>query len=158
MTSRRPDWSRWTLAEQYVAAQLRAAGCTDPQPLLGTRAFASGRVAMRCRLCNTVLPTVAAITLDDDFFEDDEPVADVVRAFDEGEPCVTRAPSPRLTQVAELNACPVGTILASVHPRLDVLAYRKPNRWSVTGFGTSWTSEHAINMCDTWDIVRLGLP
>lgn len=157
MTSRRPDWSQWTLAERYVASQLRAAGCTDTQPLLGARTFASGRVAMRCRLCNTVLPGLGDITIESNFFEEDEPVEDVVRAFDEGEPVVTRAPSPRLTRAIELDACPVGTILASIHPRLDVLAYRNASgHWSVTGFETPWTPKHAIDVCETWDVVRLG--
>lgn len=161
--------SGWSFAERYVAGYLRALGCTDPRPLLGTRAYASGRIAMRCRLCNTTLPAMLDVIAleavadvvargrrrDTDFFEEDEPVADVVRAFERGQPAVTRRPVAWLTTVEALRACPEGTVLRTGAGHLEALAYRvaTTDDWSVTGFESLWDSRHALNVCERWEVV-----
>ena len=146
--------SRWSFAERYVAGHLRALGCTDPKPLLGTRTYDSGRIAVRCRLCGTTLPGVVDL-LATDFFEEDEPLADVVRAFERGEPVETRRPVAWLTTVEALRDCPEGAILHTGAGHLEALAYRvaTTDDWAVTGFETLWDAQHMLNVCERWEFV-----
>jgi hypothetical protein len=144
----------WSSAERYVAAHLRALGCTDPKPLLGLRTYDSGRIAVRCRLCSTTLPALVDLFASD-FFEEDEPIADVIRAFERGEKTETRRPVAWLTTVEALRACPEGTVLRTRAGHLEALAYRvaTTDDWSVTGFESLWNAQHMLNVCERWELV-----
>jgi hypothetical protein len=133
--------SHWSFAEHYVAAHLRALGCTDPKPLLGLRTYASGRIAVRCRLCGTTLPALVDPLVSDLLYEDDE----------------TRRPVAWLTTVGALRDCSEGTILRTGAGHLEALAYRvaTTDDWSVTGFESLWDSQHMLNVCERWQLVTI---
>lgn len=150
------------MRDRYVASLLRQAGCTDPQPLLGQRAWTSGRVAPRCRLCGVLGPSVADIFLEtrDDvvhangaFYESDEDVEAVERAYAAGTPVVTAPPRPLTYD--ELRAAPEGTVVRAVTDDFMALAWcvTTTGDWAVTGYESVWTTQHMFDVCERWHLV-----
>jgi hypothetical protein len=93
------------------------------------------------------------VSSDGTFYEDDEPLEDVERAFARGQPVVTAAPT--LSELGDLQACVEGTVLRSLSSRFDLLAWRvaTTDDWAVTGFESVWNSQHMLNVSERWRVI-----
>jgi hypothetical protein len=85
------------------------------------------------------------------FFEEDEPVEDVVAAFERGTPGVTGRPLHRVH--AALVRLPEGTLLRARDSNVTALAWRvtTTDHWAVTGHDKLLSSLELLMFASTWE-------